>query len=95
MHLSVFLKVKVQNLGCLNLEYVLDIPDIFGGDGRCWYEKKIECLLWEATELVKLKFYIVLPWHEDTKVCISCPSYIIKITTITIFSRHSYFFSLA
>ena len=54
-------------------------------------KKKIECLLWEATELIN---YIVLPWHEDTKVCINCPSYVIKITTITIFSRHSYFLFL-
>ena len=37
----------------------------------------------ESTTYGKLKIHTVPPWHEETKVCISYPSHIIKITTIT------------
>ena len=61
---------------------LLDIPDTFGGE-RYMLVPSLCMKKNESTTYGKLKIHTVPPWHEDTKVCISYPSHIIKITTIT------------
>ena len=61
---------------------LLDIPDTFGGE-RYMLVPSLHMKKNESTTYGKLKIHTVLPWHEDTKVCINHPSHIIKITTIT------------
>ena len=61
---------------------LLEIPENFWGE-RYMLVPSLRMKKYESTTYGKLKIHTVPPWHEDTKVSISYPRHIIKITTIT------------